>query len=138
MSEIIDIAETWLDTPFKHQGRLKHIGVDCVGLIEEVAREAGMLPRGYQRILDYPRLPKSTMKDLLDQYLKRSDRSIKKEKILFFGFSKKNHVGQHLGIVVSDTHFIHAFQNKGKVVKTRIDEKWRKRILRIYEYKDPI
>jgi cell wall-associated NlpC family hydrolase len=38
---IVAEAETWLNTPFRHQGRLKGQGVDCVGFISEVAREAG-------------------------------------------------------------------------------------------------
>lgn len=34
---IIQEARTWLGTPFKHQGRLKGQGVDCLGLLVGVA-----------------------------------------------------------------------------------------------------
>jgi cell wall-associated NlpC family hydrolase len=34
-------AETWIDTPFKWQGRVKGKGADCKGLIAGVARECG-------------------------------------------------------------------------------------------------
>lgn len=48
-SDIVQIARTWLGTPFVHQGRLKGPaeqggGVDCAGFIAEVARESGSLP----------------------------------------------------------------------------------------------
>lgn len=35
-------ARTWLGTPFQHQGRLKHVAVDCVGFIVGVARHFGL------------------------------------------------------------------------------------------------
>ncbi len=34
-------AETWIDTPFVWQGRIKGAGVDCKGLIAGVAKECG-------------------------------------------------------------------------------------------------
>lgn len=37
--QIIRAARCWLGTPFHHQGRLKGVGVDCAGVIVEVARE---------------------------------------------------------------------------------------------------
>lgn len=42
-ANLLAIARSWLGTPFQHQGRLKGIGVDCIGLVIEVYREAGLL-----------------------------------------------------------------------------------------------
>ncbi|KUO53202.1 MAG: hypothetical protein APF82_01030 [Sphingomonadales bacterium BRH_c42] len=40
--QIVSAARGWLGTPFHHQGRLKGVGVDCAGVIVEVARELGI------------------------------------------------------------------------------------------------
>ena len=40
MREIAAIAETWIDVPFRWQGRVR-AGVDCKGLIVGIAAEAG-------------------------------------------------------------------------------------------------
>lgn len=40
--QIVAAARGWLGTPFHHQGRLKGVGVDCAGVIVEVARELGI------------------------------------------------------------------------------------------------
>lgn len=39
---LITEAETWINTRYQEQGRIKGLGVDCVGFISEVAREAGV------------------------------------------------------------------------------------------------
>lgn len=36
---IIAIAESWIGTPYRHQGATKGIGCDCIGLIRGVWRE---------------------------------------------------------------------------------------------------
>lgn len=41
-AHVIAAARGWLDTPFHHQGRLKGVGVDCIGLVVGVARELGV------------------------------------------------------------------------------------------------
>jgi len=42
MSNVIDIARTWINTPFIPQARIKNVGCDCVGLILAVCEEAGI------------------------------------------------------------------------------------------------
>lgn len=41
MNDIAAEAETWIDTPFIWQGRVKGVGCDCKGLIAGVAKECG-------------------------------------------------------------------------------------------------
>lgn len=41
---LLQIARSWLGTPFAHQGRQKGQRVDCLGLVIETCREAGLLP----------------------------------------------------------------------------------------------
>jgi cell wall-associated NlpC family hydrolase len=35
-------ARSWLGTPFRHQGRIRGEGVDCIGLVLEAARALGL------------------------------------------------------------------------------------------------
>jgi cell wall-associated NlpC family hydrolase len=52
-TEIVAAARSWLGTPWRHQGRLKGIAVDCGGLIIGVGRELRLLDfgtRAYGRI----------------------------------------------------------------------------------------
>ena len=38
---IVAEAKSWLQTPFAHQGRMKGVGVDCLGLIAQIAINCG-------------------------------------------------------------------------------------------------
>ena len=54
-AEIVAAARAWLGTPWRHQGRLKGVAVDCGGLILGVGKELGLLDfdtRAYGRIPD--------------------------------------------------------------------------------------
>lgn len=37
--QIIQIARTWIGTPYHHQASLRGVGVDCIGLVRGVYRE---------------------------------------------------------------------------------------------------
>ena len=53
-SKIVQEARTWIDTPFHHQGRLKGVGVDCLGLVICIFNALGA------KLVDkaaYPRYP---------------------------------------------------------------------------------
>jgi hypothetical protein len=53
--QILAAARSWLGTPWRHQGRLKGVAVDCGGLIIGVGKELGLLDfdiRAYGRIPD--------------------------------------------------------------------------------------
>ena len=39
-AHVVELARGWLGTRWVHQGRLRGVGVDCVGLVIGVAREA--------------------------------------------------------------------------------------------------
>ena len=55
-------ARTWLGTPFKHQGRVKGVGVDCLGLLIGVAQELDLRDAQGRKLaafdaLDYGHVP---------------------------------------------------------------------------------
>lgn len=41
---IIEVAETFIGTPFHHAARLKGVGIDCANLLAEVYEEANITP----------------------------------------------------------------------------------------------
>jgi NlpC/P60 family putative phage cell wall peptidase len=41
---VVAEAESWLATPYHHQGRIKGVGVDCAMLLVEVYHAAGCVP----------------------------------------------------------------------------------------------
>jgi NlpC/P60 family putative phage cell wall peptidase len=42
--EVVQEAQTWLGTPYHHQGRIKGAGVDCAMLLIEVFRTCSLIP----------------------------------------------------------------------------------------------
>ncbi len=42
-ASVLAEAETWLGTPYHHMGRLKGVGCDCLTLLAEVYRNAGIV-----------------------------------------------------------------------------------------------
>jgi hypothetical protein len=56
-ADVVASARTWIDTPYHHQGRLKGVGVDCLGLPIGVAIELKLAPasfdvKGYSKVPD--------------------------------------------------------------------------------------
>jgi cell wall-associated NlpC family hydrolase len=53
-------ARTWVGTPFKHQGRTKGVGVDCLGIVLGVAEELDIVrltDREMKLLSRYKRIP---------------------------------------------------------------------------------
>jgi hypothetical protein len=58
---VVAEARAWVSTPFRHQGRLKGVAVDCVGLIIGVGLELDILPdfsaAAFRPFASYARTP---------------------------------------------------------------------------------
>ena len=69
--QIIATARTWLGTNFHHQGRIKNVGVDCIGLIIGVAAELGVVLPDRQ---NYARQPdESELQTALESHFKKCE-----------------------------------------------------------------
>jgi cell wall-associated NlpC family hydrolase len=53
---LVAAARQFLGTPFVHQGRLPHVGLDCIGLLQATAQSCGIQ---HQDFAGYGRRPKS-------------------------------------------------------------------------------
>jgi NlpC/P60 family putative phage cell wall peptidase len=57
---VIEEAKTWVGTPFRHQARVKGVGVDCAQLVIAVGESCGLLavdPAAWRRFAGYGRAP---------------------------------------------------------------------------------
>jgi NlpC/P60 family putative phage cell wall peptidase len=127
----VEIARTWLGTKFHHQGRKKHVGVDCIGLVIGVARELGF---EVEDRLDYARQPSGgQLEAALAKYLLPCNLQVGCV-ALFKIKSEPQHVG-----IVSDYGdgfgLIHAYAQSRKVVEHGLDEFWKKRLVACYRFR---
>jgi cell wall-associated NlpC family hydrolase len=131
-AKIVAEARSWIGTPFHHQGRLKGVGVDCAGLVIEVARSLGLSAydeTGYATQPDGVSLKRSC-----DAQMQRIDKYGPGDVVLF-AFARHP---QHLGIVgdyaAGGLSLIHAYAPNGKVVETIFDSVWIRRTVQAYRY----
>ena len=119
------LARDWLGTPYQHQGTLKHVGVDCVGLLVGVAKEAGIIAGTY-RIPPYE--PFNNGELLMVEIARFCDPITLDERrpgdVLIFSFLGQP---QHTAYV-SRVGMIHSYAPLGKVVESPISDKWLDRI----------
>lgn len=131
-SDVIDAARQMVGTPFRHQGRIPGVALDCAGLVVAVARQLGLDPQTPE---DYGRTPANGLLEAtLDgepclQRIYPVDRQ--PGDILLMRFSREP---QHVAILASDT-IIHSYSAVGRVVEHRIDAQWESRIVRVYRFR---
>lgn len=130
--DIIAIARSAIGTPFVHQGRVAGKGLDCVGLPMYVADRLGV---EYVDVIGYPRRPEGgKLEATFDAHVesgvlvrvKISEMQAGDFLMLRFGGQP-----QHLAIFTGE-NIIHSYQQVGKVCEHRLDDVWRRRIVRVY------
>lgn len=120
---IVAEARTWIGTPWRHQARVKGVGVDCIGFVGGVALALGVREAadwyGDRSLRGYGRTPvPETLLDACDRFLDRiliASRGI--GDVLVMGF---RHGPQHFAIVsgLTPDHIIHAYAQRRAVVET--------------------
>ena len=114
-TKIVTIARSYLGTPFRHQGRMKGFGVDCVGLLVCVMRECGLQVQdqaNYNGLIDA-----GLLRSKLDAHLviRANDCSPLPGDVLLLSIGKNP---QHIGIA-TDIGIIHTYEGSGKVVEPK-------------------
>ncbi|MFT0167478.1 NlpC/P60 family protein [Paraburkholderia mimosarum] len=107
---------TWLGTPFKIQGRLKGVGVDCVGLLICSAHNLGLTDFDQT---DYRRPRFEMLRDGCDANMQQImlDTAGPGDVLLFRWGSHAT----HLMVLTSTDTVIHALATTGRVVETSLD-----------------
>lgn len=132
MNDIVGYARECLNTPFRHQGRVCGVALDCAGVIVHCAKRLDLQHADMQ---GYPRLP---VKKMLQEFLQAQQNLIEVpvaemaegDVILMSIKAAPN----HLGIYAGNGYMIHAYDDVGRTVEQRIDDVWLKKITAVYRF----
>lgn len=123
----VDEARTWLGTPYRHQGRLKGVACDCIGLVICTARVLGL---SEFEILDYGKRPDGRLRQTMEGQLSLADSNdVKMGDIVLFSWKAQP---IHVAIMTGADSLIHAYLPSRAVVEHRIDDDWRRQIVGCY------
>jgi NlpC/P60 family putative phage cell wall peptidase len=136
---IVREARSWLGTPFHHQGRLKGIGVDCIGLVVGIARDLNLTDRHGKHYFDrqdYGREPYrgQLQEELEDHLLAVKASQAQAGDVLLLKFAVEP---QHVGILTAQSTLIHAYSRYSRLnqcVEHRLAQIWQGRIAGAYRY----
>jgi cell wall-associated NlpC family hydrolase len=137
--DVVNVARTWLGTKWRHQGRVKGVAVDCIGLVGGVALELGIEGAAEwaadASLHRYGRLPDPVL--LFGGCERFMDRiaaaDIRIGDVVVMAFDRDP---QHFAIVsdIEPMYLIHAYTAVRKVVENGAGI-WRGRILRAYRFR---
>lgn len=122
MNAIVDTARQWIGTPWHHQGRVKGVGVDCVGLVLCVARELGLVQSDFD-VHGYSQVPdgKLLMHHLSDHMDEVSPADMQPGDVVCVAFDlHPQHVGILGDYVYGGLSMIHAASKYQRVIETRL------------------
>ncbi len=127
---IVTAARSWIGTPYRHQGRLKGVGCDCLGLLVGVWRdvtgeEAGPLPPYTPDWAEA--LKRETFADGLRQHLDEIDPREAREGDLVLFRWRAHLPAKHAGILTVRDRMIHA-QEGARVAEVPLSGWWRRRM----------
>jgi NlpC/P60 family putative phage cell wall peptidase len=137
--QIVDCARTYIGTPFRHQGRIKGLGLDCVGLPLCVARDLGLSVDWIERYNNYAPFP---VDDMVLQECKRNLIEVSVE-VMRPGdiICCRVPVPCHVALVSElppNLGMIHAYDPNRKVVEHDLDFHWRRRIAGVFVFPEVI
>lgn len=131
--QIVAEARAFIGTRWEHQGRLRNVGVDCIGLIYEVARALG-LDDGVQLPPYARRSTDNMMQQMCQQYLVRVGGPAE-GRIATLRFSQEI---RHMGFIgdypAGGFSLIHSYAKVRKVVEHRLDDLWLQRCTAFYDF----
>lgn len=132
-TKIVAQARTWLDTPYHHQGRLKGVGVDCIGYLVGVGLECGVdCDRPEWR--SYPRVPRDDgILVALREVCGPSVVTWGPGDILCFWMQERRKLPHHLGFA-TDVGIIHTHGGAGRVVENALNDWWMTRFLAAFTF----
>lgn len=134
-NDIVSKAREYVGTRWLHQGRVKGVGVDCIGLVVCVARELGLCDYD---TTNYSRIPDGkVLRAGLDANMVLVRKSaMQPGDVLLIRFEEEP---QHVAIV-SDMGgrlgIIHAYAQVRKVTEHGLDELWLARTVGVYRFKE--
>ena len=131
-ADVIAEARSWIGTPWRHQGRLKGIASDCVGLLIGAARARGLLAPDFD-VTGYSRFPEPEFfRANLERFLDRVEGGEKPADVLWI---RPRHIAQHVAILTDQNTIIHAIDIHRGVAEHIFDRAWRARVVSVYRFR---
>jgi len=132
--DVVDVARSWIGTPYVHQASTQGAGADCLGLVRGVWRalhgeEPELIP-AYTADWSEPQ-GQEQLWQAAERHLKRVTRTEDHAGDVILFRMRDGAVAKHLGIVSQgggQPRFIHAYTGHG-VVESPLSDPWRKRIV---------
>lgn len=128
--EVVKEALSWLDTPYRHQGRLKGVAVDCAGLVVGVAQALGLPATD---MTGYARRPDGSLRDFVHGQTEIVAPGAQQGGDIVIFHWQNDPV--HLAILTTPGSIVHAFAINRKVCAHAIDEKWLQNIVGYRKYR---
>jgi NlpC/P60 family putative phage cell wall peptidase len=130
---LLHAARRYIGTPWVHQGRLRGIGIDCIGLLVGAFNEAGLPVKD---VANYPKKP--TGNDWLLEELRRRltrviDGSMQPGDVLCFKWSLHP---WHVALLSYDDTMIHAYKRLNECVEQPLTNHWRASMHSIWRWPD--
>src|SRR5438105_4011867 len=130
-TKIVEDARLYVGVRWRHQGRNRVHGIDCVGLLICIGRDLGFCADDFN-ITGYMRYPEQGwLERELSTYLQPRASGQPGDVALFAYGGEPTHVG-----IVSDIGLIHVDMMLRKCVEHRMDEHWHARKRGYYAFKD--
>ncbi len=135
--QIVSAARGWVGTPYHHQGSVKGVGCDCLGLVRGVFRE--LYEAEPEAVPAYTRdwaeaRGAETLLDAAGRHLTQKaglHESLPGD-VLVFRLNERS-MAKHAGIMVSDTSMVHAQENAG-CVEVSVGRWWRRRVAGVFQF----
>lgn len=126
------MARSCIGTPFRHQGRIPGVALDCAGLLIVVAETVGA---AHQDVTGYGPNPSGGMLEAALDAQPGLERVLIAQRragdLLLMRFAVEP---QHLAVFTGDT-IIHAYANVRMVCEHRLSAVWAARIVRAYRFR---
>lgn len=134
-SQVVEKAREYIGTKWTHKGRIKGVGVDCVGLLVGVFAELGI---EVDDDLDYSSGDEfARLNERLARHGFATDRYPEMGDVVVFRNTRSpgsQAMLNHVGIVTDVDSFVHAWATPSamRVVETPFDDFWRSHIAAVY------
>ena len=133
---VVTEALSWLGTPYRHQGRKKRVGCDCIGLVLGVWRGVyGSVPE-----LPAPYAPDWAEAGGEEKLLAGARRHFREKPLdgMAVGdllvFRWRPHLpAKHAGILIQRERFVHAYEGNAVSVSALVPQ-WRRRITGVFAF----
>lgn len=137
---IVDEATSWLGTPFLHQARVKHEGVDCAQFVLGVGINTGQWTEEQANsIKPYPEnIHLTNDMSMILGYMEQFGCVAKAKNRKTYGDILVFQIGDsiaHIGILLEDNYMIHAIGRPvGRVTICGLQAQWAKRLFGCYRF----